>query len=336
MTSRELVYKTLDFDRPTRVPRDLWALPWAKDHFGDQLAQIKKEYPDDLVGAPELLATPTISQGDAMKIGTFVDEWGATFVQIADGHIGEVKRPLISDDTWEETTAVHFPRERLTFDRHAVNQFARESQGFVLSPNLARPFERLQFLRGSENLYVDLADPPSGFLRFIQQLHAFSCELIEEWAKTDVDGIAFMDDWGAQQSLLINPTLWRELFKPLYKDYISIAHDHGKRAFMHSDGHTLAILPDLIELGLDALNSQIFCMGVAQLAPFAGKITFWGEIDRQHLLARGSESEVRAAVREVYANLWHHGGCIGQCEFGPGAKPENVRAVFQEWDRVTE
>jgi len=57
----------------------------------------------------------------------------------------------------------------------------------------------------------------------------------------------------------------------------------GKKIFMHSDGHTLDIYPDMVELELDAFNSQIFCMGVQELAPFAGKITFWGEIDRQHV-----------------------------------------------------
>ena len=58
---------------------------------------------------------------------------------------------------------------------------------------------------------------------------------------------------------------------------------------MHSDGNILKIYPQLIELGLDAINSQIFCMGVENLEPFAGKITFWGEMDRQHLLVNGSE-----------------------------------------------
>jgi hypothetical protein len=68
---------------------------------------------------------------------------------------------------------------------------------------------------------------------------------------------------------------------------------------MHSDGNTLAIYPDLIEIGLDAFNSQIFCIGIEKLAPFAGQICFWGEIDRQHLLPHAAPHEVAAAVREV-------------------------------------
>ena len=334
MTSRKLVYATLDFDRPHRIPRQLWTLPWAAERYGPQFDQLVLDFPNDLTGAPEVLAKPTIARGDAYRVGTYVDEWGAIFTQAADGIIGEVKEPIVTDADWSDTTRVHIPIERLTFDRDAANDYCRESETFVLSPNLARPFERLQFLRGTEDLYVDLMDPPPGLKRFIGRMHAFSCEMVEAWAHTGVDGIMFMDDWGAQNALLINPELWRSIFKPLYRDYIDIAHTHGKRAFMHSDGHILAIFPDLIELGLDAVNSQLFCMGIDEVARYAGRISFWGEIDRQHILADASTDDVRAAVREVHEKLYCYGGCIAQCEFGAGARLENVRAVFDEWNQM--
>lgn len=140
------------------------------------------------------------------------------------------------------------------------------------------------------------------------------------------------DDRGSQRSLLIRPEMWRELFRPMYRDYIDIAKRHGKKIFIHSDGYIPDILPDLVEMGLDAINSQIFCMGVENLRPFAGKITFWGEIDRQHLLVEGSTADIEKAVKAVRENLWQDGGCIAQCEFGPGANPENVYAVFRAWN----
>ena len=64
-------------------------------------------------------------------------------------------------------------------------------------------------------------------------------------------------------------------------------------------------------------------MGLNDLGErFRGKLTFWGEIDRQHLLPRGSRRDIELAVRDVYENLYQDGGIIAQCEFGPGAKPE--------------
>ena len=101
---------------------------------------------------------------------------------------------------------------------------------------------------------------------------------------------------------------------------------------MHSDGCILDIIPDLIELGLDAVNSQIFCMGLDKLEQFRGKITFWGEIDRQHILPEGSVEDVKNAVKQVKSSLYDNGGVIAQCEFGPGSRPENVEAVFQQWN----
>ena len=71
--------------------------------------------------------------------------------------------------------------------------------------------------------------------------------LMRKWAQTDVDCLQMMDDWGSQKSLLISPKLWRQYFGPMYKDYIDIAHNAGKKISMHSDGYTLDILPDLIE-----------------------------------------------------------------------------------------
>ena len=169
---------------------------------------------------------------------------------------------------------------------------------------------------------------------FIEKMHDFYCRYLTKLAQTDVDGLQIMDDWGSQQALLINPATWRELFRPIYRDYIDIAKKYGKKIFMHSDGYILDIIPDLIDLGLDALNSQIFCMGIDRLKQFRGKITFWGEMDRQNLLVRGTPQQIRAAVQSVYENLWNGGGCIAQCEFGPGANPENVMAVYAAWNEV--
>ncbi len=50
MTSRELVIKTLEFDNPSRIPRQLWLLPWAQNHHPEQLKKIQDDYPDDIAG----------------------------------------------------------------------------------------------------------------------------------------------------------------------------------------------------------------------------------------------------------------------------------------------
>jgi len=164
-------------------------------------------------------------------------------------------------------------------------------------------------------------------------LHEFFLKELQLWANTDVDAIAFMDDWGSQTSLLISPKQWREFFKPLYKEYCDIIHSKGKYVFFHSDGNISSIYPDLIEIGVDAVNSQLFCMDIEELAKlYNGKITFWGEIDRQYILPLESQSGVRSAVRRVRAAMDKgNGGVIAQCEWGMGIPSENIAAVFDEW-----
>lgn len=332
-TSREIVLQTLEFRSPSRAPRQLWALPWAEQVYPDELASIRSDFPDDIGGVGGHCSEYPVTEGNPYSVGRYRDEWGCTFQNIQPGVIGEVKEPLIAD--WKsDVENVHVPVEWLTIDRDAINRDCASTDRFCQAGCCPRPFEQLQFLRGTENLYIDLMERPSEFVAFLKGMHDFYCTLLEAWAKTDVDALMMMDDWGAQRGLLIQPAVWREVFGPLYRDYIQIAHSAGKKAMMHSDGHILAIYPDLVEMGLDALNSQVFCMGIDNLAPFAGKITFWGEIDRQHLLPNGTPDQIEQAVRDVHSSLWRDGGCVAQCEFGAGAKPANVRAVYETWDEL--
>jgi uroporphyrinogen decarboxylase len=334
MTPRELVRRALEFRRPERVPRQIWTLPWAQIHCPEAVGAIERDFPADIAGVDGGERERPATRGDPTEIGEYVDEWGATFQNVQRGVIGEVKAPLITGEDWEDAGRAHIPYELLSIDAERINRQCAATDKFVMAGECPRPFEQLQFLRGSQNLYMDLAVRPSGMFAFIERMHDFYCRWVEAWAKTDVDGISMMDDWGSQRGLLISPKTWAEVFKPLYRDYIAIAKRYGKKTFMHSDGYTLDILPALIDLGLDAFNTQIFCMGMDKLKPFAGHITFWGEVDRQHLLVDAAPEEVRRAVRGVYEALWRGGGCIAQCEFGAGSRPENVRAVFEAWDEV--
>ena len=332
-TSRRLVEQTLAFESPSRIPRNPWVLAWAGIHYPEELARINQRFPSDIATAPAFLSRPPRTQGVETELGSYTDEWGCTFINIQRGVIGEVKQPLIR--TWDDLPQVRPPAERLSVDIAQVNAFCRASDQYILAGTCPRPFERMQFLRGSQNLYLDLGEESPELFALIDRVHNFFIREMELWAETEVDALNFMDDWGAQQRLLISPKQWRRIFKPLYKTYVDIAHAHGKKIFMHSDGFIFDIYPDLIEIGVDAINSQLFCMDIEKIGElYAGKITFWGEIDRQHLLPYATPAEIDAAVRRVYRALYRGGGVIAECEFGSGARPENVWQVYQSWEEV--
>jgi uroporphyrinogen decarboxylase len=335
MTRRELVNSTLEFrNRTGCVPREIWTLPVARQVWGAEFDRVLAEFPNDVLTArPKLRERSPVTRGDMYTAGTYTDDWGCVFLNRQNGIVGEVKTPQIRDDDWSGWASVHIPENWLSFDPDEVNAFCAGTDGFVLAGCYPRPFEQLQFIRGTENLMMDLTDPPANLLRFLERMHDFYCRLLEKWACTQVDALMIMDDWGTQRDLLVSPETWKTLFRPLYRDYIDIAKKHGKKMFMHSDGCTLRILPELIDLGLDAINTQIFCMDFEKLREFRGKLTFWGEIDRQIMLPYGKPAEIRDAVDRVMENLWQDGGVIAQLEFGLGARPENVRAAFDQWNR---
>jgi hypothetical protein len=332
MTSRELVRRSLQFDRPPSVPRQAWVLPWAESRYPAEVARLRAEFPDDIVTAPGLYRSPLPVVGSRYEQGIYVDEWGCRFDNIHGGVIGIVREPLIRE--WSDLEAFRTPACTLAVDRDAVNAFCAATGTFVLAGTLVRPFERLCFLRTMEQALADLFLQPPELLDLLVRLHAHYVAEVEAWARTDVDGVVIMDDWGAQDRMLVSPGLWRRFFKPMYRDYCDVARRYGKFVFMHSDGRIIDILPDLVEVGVQALNSQVSCMGVRELGRFRGRLTFWGEVDRQETLAFGSLDDVRHAVREMREHFYAGGGVIAQCEFGPGAKPDNVFEVFRTWQAL--
>jgi hypothetical protein len=332
VTSRERVLRCLDLASPDRAPRDLWRLAGVEKLRAAELHDMLLRYPLDFEGSGPAYGPSHRKNGSPAEIGTYTDEWGCEWSVAEVGVCGEVKRAPLAD--WSALQDFAPPWEILDHaDFAAVNSRCRSSDRFIRAGTEVRPFERMQFLRGTENLFVDLMVQPPELFRLRDSLHEFFLRELELWVHTDVDGIQIMDDWGAQGSLLIDPELWRAFFKPMYKDYCEIITSAGKRAFFHSDGFIREIIPDLIEIGVDALNCQLFCMDIEEIGQkFQGKITFWGEICRQRILPFGTVDDVRAAVRRVRAALDHGtGGVIAQCEWGNRDPAENIAAVFETW-----
>ena len=337
-TSREIVKKCLKFENPERVPRDLWLLPWTMTHFPEVTEKLNQLYPSDICEVEWSYPSSARAKGNPYLVGYYTDEWGCTFKNINAGLFGEVKTPIIQDiKDWK---MVKPPYEQLPINKdkpcEKISQFYESTDKFVKASCCPRPWERYQFLRGTENAMIDIMMPDKGGSKLLKVIHDFYLTELEFWVKADVDAIWFMDDWGAQNQLLIPPEIWCELFKPLYKEYCELAHSYGKFALMHSDGYITEIFEDFIEIGVDAINSQLFCMDLQELEKKAkGKITFWGEIDRQHILPAKDPQVGRDAVQKLVRHFYDPaGGIIAQFELGPDANPDTAFAIFDEWDKI--
>ncbi|KXA89282.1 hypothetical protein AKJ62_03435 [candidate division MSBL1 archaeon SCGC-AAA259D14] len=348
MKSRERVIKTLEFDNPDRVPRDLWWLPAIEMFQEEELEALMSKYPMDIT-APEIEPGTTAQQRESdlpsyttylIKNpfqGKYLDEWGSIWHIGEDGVLGEVKEPVLND--LDKLDDLDPPWEFLeTTDLSKVDSQCEKSDKFMLSHDCSRPFERMQFIRGPEKLYKDLVRNREKVIELRDKVHEYNLEHIKMWLETKVDGIFIMDDWGSQNNLLISPDIWREVFKPLYKEYCDLVHKHDKYIFFHSDGYIQDIYGDLIEVGMDAINSQLFVMNIEKLAEMhKGDVTFWGEIDRQRLLPFGEPEEIKKAVYRVRRALEDgSGGVIAQCEWGKNNPAENIETVYEAWSESLE
>lgn len=332
MTGRERTERALRFEKPDRAPRDLWALPGVMADQPEDIEAVTREFPLDFYKSELSPGQSPETLRKTLNATTYVDEWGSVWERGEPGVIGEVKIPALED--WSTLHSFAPPWSVIwKRDYSDVNKACSETEAFTLSPVTARPFERLQFLRGSEALYMDIGYDTKAFHHLLEIVHTYYVEDVLSWCGSDCDGIVLMDDWGTAISLLISPEQWRSVFKPLYRDYCDLIHDAGKYVFFHSDGFIEPIIGDLIEVGVDALNAQLFAMDIEEIArKYQGQITFWGEIDRQQVLPFGDVDDVKASVRRVRNALdTGSGGVIAQCEWGIANPTQNVRAVYEAW-----
>lgn len=332
MTGRERIVAALEGRRLDRIPRVYTPVPgFLHDHPG-AMERLEARFPQDVADSGYRLPAGA-TQGDPYAVGRYVDEWGCVFTNVQAGTIGEVKVPRLRE--WSDLDSLKPPMHLLNLNFEEIARTCAAADGFTMSGLPLQPFERMQFLRGTENLLLDLALQPAELFKLRDLVHEFNLAYLEAWCRTPCDCVFLADDWGTQRSLLISPATWRELFKPLYAEYIARAHRAGKYAYMHSDGMIIDIIEDLIALGLDAINAQVTCMDMAELhRRYAGRITFWGQMDRQHMPCFGAVEDARRHVDDFCRHLMGPGGgnVVCQMHIEPTAKPENIAAVLEAFE----
>jgi uroporphyrinogen decarboxylase len=336
MDSRERVIRTLEFNKPDRIPIDLWMLPSAIDKYGERLEKILTENETDIV---QIAGPCDVSYDrEIYEIGKFIDVWQCEWTNCQGGIVGEVKNPPLKDlyDIYKYNVPTKLFYEEWEKNLPSLEKkvISARNKGKFIIGGWINPFERMQFLRGTEELLCDLYFLGDATFALRDKVTNFYIGYLDKWLEMDVDAIAIGDDWGSQISLLISPELWRKFFKPVYKELCDTIIDNGKYVFFHSDGYIFDIYQDLIDLGVKAINSQLWCIGVEKIAAkFAGEITFWGELSRQSTLPTGYPSVIRKSVDIMKKYLYvNNGGLIGQSEIGKDVPLENIEMAIKSWN----
>jgi hypothetical protein len=332
MTSRELVIKTLNQEPVSRVPRDLW-IPAGEDSArADELAEMNVRYPSDILTVELAPPSGKHSQGKQGKAGDYTDAWGCVWHVGGEEAAAELKQSPLAEAG--RIASYQPPAEVLDHARFAkANKVCPTTNRFVLAWSEVRPFDRLRLLCGHEAALAGIARGTKDTRALLAMLHDFACKELELWAATEVDGVAFRDDWGSPDGLLISADTWRNVFRPMYRDYCKILQAKDKFVFFHSEGDISDIFGDLVKLDIDAIHSQLGLMNVERLTKrYRGRVTFWGEIDRGQLENPGTPEEFRETVLALRRELdFGHGGVIAQCSWNSGVRLQTVAAFFEQW-----
>ncbi len=331
-TSRDRVIQTLRHEPTDRAPRDLWATPAMESQRGDELAEMLRRFPNDILRPDFRYPGGHRSRGAMSEQGTHTDAWGCGWQISQRGEAPELKHSPLADA--RQVAAFRPPANLLDKANFAaVNKSCAGTSRFVLAWTDVRPFDRLQWLRGPEAALADLRAGARPARDLLAMLHDFYSREIALWAGTEVDGIVIQDDWGTDRGLVLPPQVFRDLFKPLYRDYCREIHARDKFVFFRSSGNLEAVMEDLVEIGFDAVHAHLYSMNVESLAErFRNRIVFWGGSDAQNLLVQGTVEDVKAAVRRVrMAFDCGHGGVIAQCLWDVRASFHNVAAAMEQW-----
>ena len=195
-------------------------------------------------------------------------------------------------------------------------------------------FERAWSLRGFENFLMDLAENERFVEELLDHITEWLLESVDMMAAAPVDAIMLTDDHAAQRGLLMGSARWRRFFKARWKRIFERVHRYGFYTILHMCGDTSEVVPDLIEVGLDCMEScQPECMDIYALKRRYGRdIRFWGGLGAQHVLPFGTPQEVRQATRRLKTEMARGGGYILAPAKPPGeeAPVENIAAYLEE------
>jgi hypothetical protein len=309
MTQRQRVVKAIKFQRPDRVP--VWF--WNRDQLrGDVLGFELSPY-----------------KGDAVK----KSEWGYVWENLGDGTLGQPKRPVIP--AWDTLKNFNYPDPEASWRFRDVDKFKKEAGDRYINAELGiSGFNTYAFLRGFANALIDFKLDKKNAAYLLDKVFEFENALIGLSSQHGFHGMHFADDWGTQKDLIIDPALWRELFKPRYRQQFEHAHDLGMHVWFHSCGNTTSVIPDFHEIGVDVINiSQPNAVDIQRIGKLLrGKQCFMVPISYQTVSISGSPAEIKDEAKRLYEHLGTaDGGFIGYVEEYSvmGMTEENYKACAE-------
>ncbi|MEM2929561.1 MAG: uroporphyrinogen decarboxylase family protein [Thermoproteota archaeon] len=212
-----------------------------------------------------------------------------------------------------------------------VEKYRRSNENFCVYGGVIHLFEIAWQLTGFNKLMVMMRRNDPKVERILDMLNDIRLRQAQLLLEADVDVIYDGDDVGAQNTMILSPTIWRKFLKPRYRFLSDLIHTKGKYFFFHSDGWIEPIIQDLVEIGVDILNPvQPETMDPVRIRELCGnRMAFEGTLSIQRTLPFGSVEDVRKEVRKRIRGLGSTGLILGPSHsLQPDTSLENILAIY--------
>jgi uroporphyrinogen decarboxylase len=200
--------------------------------------------------------------------------------------------------------------ERMEQPRRAVQLAAGE---LAVVGGVRGPFSAAWMLAGLVNMGMWIYDDPDLLNEILATMARWNTRLGLNLIQAGVDAVIIHDDWGMNKSIFIKPEDWRRLVRPHIAEQVATLAATGTPVLLHSDGNLNAILDDIVELGITALNplQRSANMDLADVkARYGDRLCLIGNLSTTTTLAHGSVKDVEREVLECLRDAGPGGGYI--------------------------
>jgi uroporphyrinogen decarboxylase len=239
--------------------------------------------------------------------GEWLDEWGVRWRSTGVNRGYVVGHPLRGAGLAGFKTPELLPTRRTAGLREACD---RDGDLYLLAW-CGAIFEQAHFLRGMEDLLVDMHEDPAFVHGLLDLCLQFNLDMVSLLASYPVDAIILSDDYGQQRGPIMSPAHWREFVRPRLKVLFAAIRAAGKRVALHSCGDVSLLIRDLVDIGLEILHPvQPESMDLRALKREFKGLCLYGGLSAQGLVRFGSPAQIREAVRRAKEDLARDGGFI--------------------------
>ena len=208
----------------------------------------------------------------------------------------------------------------------------RRNQGkYAVAANMRVGVSAMLLSMGLDNFSYALADDPGFVDTALGRFCDWTVAMVGKLRDFGVDYIWTFDDIAYHAGPMFSPRVFRSLFLPHMRRVADAIHDTGLPWIYHSDGNLMAVLDDLLSLGMQGLHPlEPGAMDIeAMKRDYGQRICLVGNIDLHYTLTRGTPEEVDAEVKRRIEVVGQGGGYMisSANSIVSYCKVENVRAM---------